>query len=155
MGRKCNRLQQKLHKTSAKNLALTAFLVRIGFLPAIWELPVLLMPTLHRVCTCCSSFLTPHHTAVLLNGTWGRAALQLLPKEAFFRAVIPKVPAPDYSLRRGKAYSTEGSEGMDAFNKLGHRPEAEMSFLSLPDVKAPCNMELWGRQRWGWRNTVS
>ena len=59
MGRKCNRLQQKLHKTSAKSLALAAFLVRIGFLPVIWELPVLLMPTLDSVCTCCSLFSHP------------------------------------------------------------------------------------------------
>lgn len=117
MKRKCNRLQQKLHKTSAKSPAFTAFLIRIVFLSAIWEVPVLLMPRSARVfahAATCS--LTPHHAAVLLSDTQGRAALQVVLKEACSRAVTDKFP-DQYSLRKGKAYNTEGSEEMDAFNK--------------------------------------
>jgi len=68
--------------------------------------------------------------------------------------VIAKVPEPDYSPGRGKAYSTEGSGETDAFNKSENRPDAEMSFLPPPDVKALCDMGLWGRQCWDWRNVV-
>lgn len=95
MGTQYNRLQQKLHKTSAKSLAFTAFLIRIGFIPAIWELPVLLMPITDKVLAHILLLLLSllwGHAAVLLSGTRGRAALQTMPKEACFRALKAEVP---------------------------------------------------------------
>lgn len=156
MWRKWNRLKHKHHKRPARSPALTAFLVRICFLPAIWEFPVSLMPTLHRVFAHAGpSSLTPHPTAVLLSDTQGRSALQTLPKQACFMAVIAMVPMPEYSPGSGKTYSTEESEGMGVFNNTGCRPGAEMSFLSLTYLKAPCDMKFWDRQHWDWRNAVS
>jgi len=69
-------------------------------------------------------------------------------KDACFRAAIAKFPVPANSPMREKAYSAEGSEGMNAFILLGCKSEAEMSFLPLADAEASCRMGLLGRQCW-------
>lgn len=113
--RKCSRFQQKLPKTTAKSLTLTAFLVKIGFFSSIWELTVLLIPTLDRVLHMLLLFLSPTITQLCFKG---------VPREKQHCRHCQRSPASGQgctgilcqdSPRRVKAYSTEGSEGIHAF----------------------------------------
>lgn len=143
--RKCSRFQQKLPKTTAKSLTLTAFLVKIGFFSAIWELTELLMPTSDRVLHMQLLFLSPLITQL---------CFKVVPREKQHCRHCQR------SLASGQWYTRSLCQDSPRRVKSGFRgarrngctqvvrvkPEVEMGFVPPLYQKTPCNVVMWDRQ---------